>query len=180
MKLTPSLQKFINSEIEKWSKNMSVLLSVNVLTKTKQVLDLPRSFTEGRRTSAYKYLGVAFLEPLDSKHVVFLNVLKHKSRTELRHTIVHELVHFRFPYLSHGYGFDFIINSVLKGKQLDSCLMTPDDVKMEMMAIEFTTMKTEMITEIRALNHRDLEILSIAELSAFIELVNPKGVKDES
>ncbi|MDE1826847.1 MAG: hypothetical protein KGH83_04575, partial [Thaumarchaeota archaeon] len=33
-----------------------------VLLTTREVLDMPKEVTQGRRTSAYKYLGVSYLQ----------------------------------------------------------------------------------------------------------------------
>jgi predicted SprT family Zn-dependent metalloprotease len=69
-----------------------------VLLTTKEVLDMPKEMTEGRRTSAYKYYGVSYLQ----HNLVFINVRKILDDKTLENTLVHELIHLRFPYLAHG------------------------------------------------------------------------------
>ena len=78
---------------------------------TREVLDLPRDVTQGRRTSAYKYLGVSYLQ----HHLVFINIKKIPDEKTLENTIVHELVHLRFPYLSHGKRFNRLVRKGLSG-----------------------------------------------------------------
>ena len=84
-----------------------------VLLTTREVLDMPRSMTAGRRTSAYKYYGVAYLESA----MVFINVRKIPDDAMLVDTIAHELVHLRFPYLSHGRRFDRTVADVIAGRR---------------------------------------------------------------
>jgi|GEM_PF-4970833 hypothetical protein len=42
----------------------------------------------------------------------------HETIEEARHTLAHEFIHFRFPYLSHGVKFEAYIGSLLKGESL--------------------------------------------------------------
>ena len=84
-----------------------------VLLSTREVLEMPRSMTAGRRTSAYKYYGVAYLESA----MVFINVRKIPDDAMLVDTIAHELVHLRFPYLSHGRRFDRTVAEVIAGRR---------------------------------------------------------------
>jgi len=73
---------------------------------------MPKEMTEGRRTSAYKYYGVAYLE----HNLVFINVRKTPDDKTLENTLVHELIHLRFPYLSHGKRFNKLVRQGLRGK----------------------------------------------------------------
>jgi len=83
-----------------------------VLLATREVLDMPKETTEGRRTSAYKYYGVSYMQ----HNVIFLNVRKLPDEKSLENTIVHELIHLRFPYLSHGKRFNKLVRQGLSGK----------------------------------------------------------------
>jgi len=83
-----------------------------VLFTTKEILELPKEITEGRRTTAYKYYGVSYLE----NNLIFLNIRKTPDEKTLENTLVHELIHLRFPYLSHGKRFNKLIRKTLKGK----------------------------------------------------------------
>jgi hypothetical protein len=83
-----------------------------VLFNTKEVLDMPKEMTEGRRTSAYKYYGVSYMQ----HNLVFLNIRKLPDEKDLENTIVHELIHLRFPYLSHGKRFNRLVRQGLAGK----------------------------------------------------------------
>lgn len=82
-----------------------------ILLTTKEVLAMPKEVTEGRRTSAYKYLGVSYIQD----NVVFINVRKIQDEKMLENTIVHELIHMRFPYLSHGRRFNKMVRRGLAG-----------------------------------------------------------------
>ncbi len=83
-----------------------------VLLTTKEVLEMPKEMTEGRRTSAYKYYGVSYMK----HNLIFVNVRKMPDEKTLENTIVHELIHMRFPYLSHGKRFNKLARQSLVGK----------------------------------------------------------------
>ncbi len=83
-----------------------------ILLTTKEVLDMPRHMTEGRRTSAYKYYGVSYLQ----HNLVFINIRKIPDEKVLENTLVHELIHMRFPYLAHGKRFNKLVRQGLRGK----------------------------------------------------------------
>ena len=111
MRLNPELRLQILEKIGIYSNRFSVL-EPRILLSTKEVLDAPKELTEGRRTSAYKYYGVSYLQ----HNLVFINVRKIPDEKTLENTIVHELIHMRFPYLAHGKRFNKLVRQGLKGK----------------------------------------------------------------
>ncbi len=111
MKLDSELTLRILEKVGVYSNRFSIPEPKMLLT-TKEVLDMPRKMTEGRRTSAYKYYGVSYLQ----HNLVFINVRKIPDEKILENTIVHELIHMRFPYLAHGKRFNKLVRQGLKGK----------------------------------------------------------------
>ena len=111
MKLDSELTLQILEKVGIYSGRFSIP-EPKMLLSTKEVLDLPREMTEGRRTSAYKYYGVSYLQ----HNLVFINVRKIPDEKTLENTIVHELIHMRFPYLAHGKRFNKLVRQGLKGK----------------------------------------------------------------
>ena len=111
MKLDPELRLQIFEKIGIYSSRFSIP-EPRVLLTTKEVLDMPREMTEGRRTSAYKYYGVSYLQ----HNLVFINVRKIPDEKTLENTLVHELIHMRFPYLAHGKRFNKLVRQGLRGK----------------------------------------------------------------
>ncbi len=111
MKLDPDLRLQILEKIGIYSSRFSIP-EPRVLLTTKEVLDMPKEMTEGRRTSAYKYYGVSYLE----HNLVFINVRKTPDDKTLENTLVHELIHLRFPYLAHGKRFNKLVRQGLRGK----------------------------------------------------------------
>jgi hypothetical protein len=111
MKLDPELRLQILEKAGIYSSRFSISEPVLLLT-TKEVLDAPKEMTEGRRTSAYKYYGVSYLR----YNLVFINVRKIPDEKTLENTIVHELIHMRFPYLAHGKKFNKLVRQGLRGK----------------------------------------------------------------
>lgn len=111
MKLDPDLRLHILETVGVYSKRLSIK-EPKVLLTTKEVLREPRELTTGRRTTAYKYYGVSYLK----HNIVFVNVKKIPDEKNLQNTIVHELIHLRFPYLSHGKKFNKLVRQALQGK----------------------------------------------------------------
>jgi|TARA_B110001454_G_C12601978_1_gene384878 predicted SprT family Zn-dependent metalloprotease len=111
MKLDDDIKLSILEKIGIYSNRFSII-EPQVFLTNKQVLLAPKNITEGRRTTAYKYYGVAYLE----HNSIFINVKKIPDEKSLENTIVHELIHHRFPYLSHGKRFNKIVRECLKGK----------------------------------------------------------------
>jgi len=111
VKLDPDFKLQILEKIGIYSSRFSIL-EPKVLLTTKEVLDMPKEMTEGRRTSAYKYYGVTYLQ----HNLVFINVRKIFDDKTLENTLVHELIHLRFPYLAHGKRFNKLVRQGLRGK----------------------------------------------------------------
>ena len=111
MKLDPELRLQILEKVGIYSNRFSIA-EPEILLSTKEVLDAPKEITEGRRTSAYKYYGVSYLK----HNLVFINVRKIPDDKTLENTIVHELIHMRFPYLAHGKRFNKLVRQGLRGK----------------------------------------------------------------
>jgi Zn-dependent peptidase ImmA (M78 family) len=111
VKLTPDLKLEMLEKIGIYSTRFSIP-EPQILLSTKEVLDMPKEMTEGRRTSAYKYYGVSYLQ----HNLVFINVRKIPDEKTLENTMVHELIHLRFPYLAHGKRFNKLVRQGLKGR----------------------------------------------------------------
>ncbi|MGH1520766.1 MAG: hypothetical protein ACRBB2_00060 [Nitrosopumilus sp.] len=111
MKLDDELKLKILEKAGVYSNRFSIPEPTILLT-TKEVLDMPRHMTEGRRTSAYKYYGVSYLQ----HNLVFINIRKIPDEKVLENTLVHELIHMRFPYLAHGKRFNKLVRQGLRGK----------------------------------------------------------------
>jgi Zn-dependent peptidase ImmA (M78 family) len=111
VKLDPDLRLEILEKVGIYSNRFSIP-EPQVLLTTKEVLEMPKEMTEGRRTSAYKYYGVSYLQ----HNLIFINVRKIPDEKNLENTLVHELIHMRFPYLSHGKRFNKLVRQGLKGK----------------------------------------------------------------
>jgi Zn-dependent peptidase ImmA (M78 family) len=111
MKLDADLRLKILEKVGVYSNRFSIS-EPKILLSTKEVLDAPKEMTEGRRTSAYKYYGVSYLQ----HNLVFINVRKIPDERVLENTIVHELIHVRFPYLAHGKRFNKLVRKGLGGK----------------------------------------------------------------
>jgi hypothetical protein len=112
VKLDPDLRLAICEKVGIYANRFSIL-EPKVLFTTREVLDMPKEMTEGGRTSAYKYLGLSY----NKQSLIFINVRKISNEKDLENTIVHELIHQRFPYLSHGKRFNKLVRQGLQGKK---------------------------------------------------------------
>ena len=112
VKLDPDLRLRIYEKVGIYASRFSIS-EPKVLLTTREVLDMPREITEGGRTSAYKYLGLSY----NKQNLIFINVRKISNDKDLENTIVHELIHQRFPYLSHGKRFNKLVRQGLRGKK---------------------------------------------------------------
>ena len=112
VKLDPDLRLKIYEKVGIYANRFSIP-EPKVLLTTREVLDMPREMTDGERTSAYKYLGLSY----NKQSLIFLNIRKISDEKDLENTIVHELVHQRFPYLSHGKRFTKLVRQGLRGKK---------------------------------------------------------------
>ena len=112
VKLDPDLRLKIYEKVGIYANRFSIP-EPKVLLTTREVLDMPREMTEGARTSAYKYLGLSY----NKQSLIFLNIRKISDEKDLENTIVHELVHQRFPYLSHGRRFTKLVRQGLRGRK---------------------------------------------------------------
>ena len=114
MKLDDELRLVILEKVGIYSKRFSTP-EPQVFFTNKEVMAAPKEITEGCRTTAYKYYGVSYME----KNTIFINVKKIPDEQILENTIVHELIHQRFPYLSHGKRFNKLVRQGLRGKTFD-------------------------------------------------------------
>lgn len=111
MQLDDDLRLSILEKSGIFSNRLSIA-EPKVLLTSKEVLEMPKEMTMGRRTTAYKYYGVSYMQ----HNLIFINVKKIPDEKALDDTIAHELAHLRFPYLSHGRRFNKMVRQVLKGK----------------------------------------------------------------
>ena len=111
MKLDPDLILRIYEKVGVYANRFSIV-EPKVLLTTREVLDMPKEMTEGARTSAYKYLGLSY----NKQSLIFINVRKISDEKDLENTIVHDLIHQRFPYLGHGKRFNNLVRQGLRGK----------------------------------------------------------------
>jgi len=112
VKLDPDLRLGIYEKVGIYADRFSIS-EPKVLLTTREVLDMPKEMTEGGRTSAYKYLGLSY----NNQSLIFINIRKISNEKDLENTIVHELIHQRFPYLSLGKRFNKLVRQGLRGKK---------------------------------------------------------------
>jgi hypothetical protein len=108
------MRELCQSEVTKYCNQLGIQeydFPILVFTP-KQVLEMPKNFTRGFRSVLHRYYGICFYQA----KTIFLHLHRIKNQNKLRKIIVHELVHYRFPHLSHG-RFKDRINLIIRGKK---------------------------------------------------------------
>ena len=111
--------KWLQEQLVLRCEQMGIQDIPRLIFTTRDVLNMPVEQTEGRRVSAYKYLGVCYR---DAK-TILVNI-RHKAIKRLNggkfgtaeETLIHELVHYRFVHLNHGKEFNKRVRDIKHGK----------------------------------------------------------------
>src|SRR5918911_4319511 len=114
LKPTDYLRSWIEKTVTEYGQQIGITAHEmpNIVFTRRELLAMPKELTAGRRTVSHKYLGICFR----SARTILINVKKHTSYEDLKHTVVHELVHYRFRYLKHGMRFENRISLIQRGK----------------------------------------------------------------
>ena len=115
LRLTPYRRSWVQDKVSKCAKQIGISENdtPDIVCTRKGVLALPKELTTGRRTVTHKCLGICFRRA----KTIFINIKYHSSLQDIEHTVVHEFIHYRFPYLRHGKQFEQRIKLILKGKK---------------------------------------------------------------
>jgi hypothetical protein len=115
LKLTEYRKTWIHNQVRKYAAQIGIIANdmPHVFYTRKEVLAIPKDLTAGGRTVTHKCYGICFYRA----KTILINVKKHRSFKDLRDTIVHELVHYRFSYLKHGAKFESRIALIKAGKK---------------------------------------------------------------
>jgi len=112
LKIKPNIRDYTQERLEYYTKLANLPWMPTLITRTREVYAMPVRLTKGRRTSAYKYHGVCY----NKAKTIFVNIRLHHSRKSIEHTVAHEIIHMRYPYMSHGDAFDRRIKVLQSGK----------------------------------------------------------------
>ena len=125
LKPTSYIKSWIEEKVREYGQQIGVRSPdmPKVVFSRKEVLSIPKELTSGRRTVTHKYLGICFRRA----KTILINVKKHTSHEDLKHTIVHELVHYRFRYLKHGMRFENRISLIQRGKRYKVKALYPEN-----------------------------------------------------
>jgi hypothetical protein len=123
LKPTGYLQYWVKKKVREYGQQIGITETPNTVFTRKEVLGMPKEFTAGRRTVTHKYFGICFCRA----KTILINVKKYTSYEDLKHTIVHELVHYRFRYLKHGTTFESRISAIQRGKRYKVKLLYPEN-----------------------------------------------------
>ena len=97
MKLTPKTKKYLDKQFKLYSKRLGIK-GVMIYYDNK----------------AYNKLG-KWGSTVPKDREIYINVKKHKTAGDLLDTVVHELVHIKYPKLKHGSKFQNRVNDIIIG-----------------------------------------------------------------
>ena len=125
LKPTDYLRSWIEKTVRKYGQQIGITAQEmpDIVFTRREVLAMPKELTAGRRTVTHKCLGICFCRA----RTILINVKKHTSYDDLKHTIVHELVHYRFRYLKHGMRFEKRISLIQRGKRYNVKVLYPEN-----------------------------------------------------
>jgi hypothetical protein len=125
LKPTDYVKSWIEKKVREYGQQIGIAAQEipNIVFTRREVLTMPKELTAGRRTVTHKCLGICFCRA----KTILINVKKHTSYEDLKHTIVHELVHYRFRYLKHGMRFEKRISLIQRGKRYKVKALFPEN-----------------------------------------------------
>lgn len=105
MKVTTQLKEIVVVEAEHYAK----------VLKIKRIPDIVLELIPMRKDSTNTKQWGHYYHARDSLgRIIYLNIAKHKDMAELLYTIVHELVHVKYPELRHGSKFEKLVSKTLQ------------------------------------------------------------------
>ena len=118
MILTPSLRKFVNNRIIFYCDILGIRNPDNLHI----FFDIKTARIYGRLEGWKNKLSEEYLrydilaEWFDYEPAIYFNIPTHQNRGQLENTIIHELIHARFPSLPHNDYFNDLIKKIRKGQ----------------------------------------------------------------
>ena len=125
LKPTDYVKSWIEKKVVEYGEQIGITVQEipRVVFTRREVLSMSKELTAGRRTVTHKCLGICFCRA----KTILINVKKHTSYEDLKHTIIHELVHYRFRYLKHGTRFKKRISLIQIGKRYKVKILYPEN-----------------------------------------------------
>ncbi len=113
----PVVREWVDNQIAKYREQLGINKTVYVFYNLE---DMPKDAQKDKTVRSYKkYAAVTCVADNTNKkpHLMIIDLEWHKSFKGLEDTIAHELLHIRFPRLSHGEIFWKKLGMVLMGKR---------------------------------------------------------------
>lgn len=112
MKPTRQLRSQVRRLVKKYARQVNVA-EPRVACTLGEARPGFAGMAEWKRIFTVLVLGAYY----EDMHTVFINIEMHEREADLEPTVVHELVHARFPEMRHGESFDNTVNEVLLGRR---------------------------------------------------------------
>jgi predicted metal-dependent hydrolase len=121
MELDSHRRRWIMRKFSKYCKQIGLTrFQRPIIILDKEILNVPSHMTNWTRTKV-RDIGAsgATYGGASQNLFTFINVARHSTVEDLEDTIVHELVHIRFPKLQHGKGYQKRVDQILGGKEYE-------------------------------------------------------------
>lgn len=120
MELDEHRRLWIMRKFNKYSKQIGLTrFQKPIIVLDKQIQEVPVHMTNWSGTKLKDVAKGATYGGVSQNLFTFINVSRHDSIEDLEDTIVHELVHIRFPKLEHGKQYQKRVDQILGGKEYE-------------------------------------------------------------
>ena len=108
MKDTPELRNWIHKLIIKYSRQLGIDPIHVLLFNTREIRAVDSSLVKMKfnKTDGFSVFN-------DKERHTYINLRNHKYPTDIIHTVIHELVHIKYPDLDHGSLFQSKVNDII-------------------------------------------------------------------
>ena len=120
MELDESRRRWIYRKINKYCKQIGLTrFQRPIIILDKEIHGVPTFMTNWTGTKLKDIAKGAKYGGVSQNLFTFINVKRHDSMEDLEDTIIHELVHIRFPLLQHGKRYQKRVDQILEGKEYE-------------------------------------------------------------
>jgi predicted metal-dependent hydrolase len=120
MELDEPRRRWIMRKISKYCKQIGLTrFQKPIILLDNEIKQVPSHMTNWPPMKTKDVMKGATYGGVSQNLFTFINVKGHDSASDLEDTIVHELVHVRFPRLLHGKTYQKRVDQILEGKEYE-------------------------------------------------------------
>jgi predicted metal-dependent hydrolase len=120
MELDESRRRWIYRKLNKYCRQIGLTrFQKPIVLLDKEIEEAPKFMTNWPPMKTKDVAKAATYGGISQNLFTFINVKGHDTVEDLEDTIVHELVHVRFPKLQHGKRYQERVDKILGGKEYE-------------------------------------------------------------